>query len=1018
MRFALVVAALPLLAADPYRNLPLTFEPNRGQADPAVQYVARGNGYAVSLAATSASLRVRGAGAVSFRLAAAARPSFEALDPLPGRSHYYFGPDPARWLTDIPHYARVRARNVYPGIDLVYYGNQRELEYDFVVAPGADADRIRLVWEGVEGLRQDAAGDLLLIVSGREIRQRRPRVFQRRDGREQEIEGRYRLAGNRRVRFDISEYDRALPLVIDPVLVYSTLLGGNGTEEARAVTADGQGSAFVAGETESLIFPSTGGAWRGFGQGGTDAFLTRLNPDGKSLRYSTHFGGSEADFATALALDPAGNVYVTGWTQSNRTFPVTPIVFQRIFGGGLRDVYVAKFSSFGTLTYCTYLGGTGADMALAVAADAAGSAFVAGMTDSVDFPASPGAAQAAYGGGDSDAFVAKLAPNGDALVYATYLGGRDLDSAFAVAADSAGGAYLTGDTFSRNFPTTAGALRREPGPSFDAFVSKLNPAGTALAYSTYLGGDRATRGLSIALDVPGNAYVAGWTQAGDFPATSGAFQSAAGGGRDGFVAKLDPAGGSLAYATYLGGSGDDLAARVDVDQEGHAYVAGSTASTDFPTTPGALQSASGGGQDAFLAVLNLAGSGLVHATYLGGARDDRGQGVAVDFLGGVYLVGGVESSGFPTEPSDAYQRTLRGTRDSFVAKLDLASDIRALATSPQRLVFRAITGTAPPNQTLKVVAPPGSPAPGWTAEAASDRGGRWLTISTARGEGSADLTVAADARSLAAGQYTARILLANQVTGGRLTIPVTLTVINPVGPISAAGVVNGASFAGGPISAGEIVTIFAPGIGPPALTPLQLTASRRLATTLAETRVLFQGTAAPLIYVSERQISALVPYVVASRSLVDLQVEYLGFRSNTVSLSVAPSTPGLFTLNSSGSGPGAVLNQDYSVNSPSNPAERGSVVILYGTGQGNLDNAGDGALGSATSPSKPRLPVSVRISGTPAEVLYAGSAPGLVIGLIQINARVPTNIPAGSAVPVTFTVGSATSQAGVTIAVR
>ena len=557
------IGQLPLRASarEAYGKLPLSFEANRGQTDPVVDFVARGSGYTLFLAASEAVLYLRTAAhlpvahargesedmsrrtgsVLRMQLLGAQTAMALASDELPGKVNFFIGNDPSRWRTQIPTYAKIVYPEVYPGIDLVYYGDQGRLEYDFIVKPGADPAAIALSYAGTDEIRLDANGDLVLRLDDEEIRQTRPVAYQDVGGTRQEVTAAYRLGEHGDVGFDVGAYDRSAPLVIDPVLTYSTYLGGAGDDQGFGIAVDSSGSAYVTGVTGSTNFPTLG-AFQPTFAGGIDAFVSKLNATGSALVYSTYLGGSDDDEGLGIAVDASGSAYVTGFTGSTN-FPTTAGAFQPTLAGG------------------------------------------------------------------PDAFVTKLNPAGSApLLYSTYLGGSNIDGGFGIAVDSSGSAYVTGDTASTNFPTlgafqpTFGTVScSNPPVCFDAFVTKLNPAGSALVYSSYLGGSDNDEGRGIAVDSSGSAYVTGFTLSTNFP-TTGAFQPSLAGRVDAFVTKLNPAGSALVYSTYLGGSAADAAFGIAVDAAGSAYLTGQTDSTNFPTTKRAFQKAHAGGQfDAFVA---------------------------------------------------------------------------------------------------------------------------------------------------------------------------------------------------------------------------------------------------------------------------------------------------------------------------------------------------------------------------------------------------------------------------------
>jgi len=674
-----------------YGNLPLSFERNRGQTDARVRFLSRGRGYALFLTDDGATLTLqepaKPAAAASklsrteparyatlrVKLDGASHPaSVSGEEQLPGRVNYFIGNDPSKWRADVPTYAQVKYRSVYPGVDVVYHGSsQRLLEYDFQVAPNADPRVIALSFEGADRLRLNDRGDLSISTPGGEVIERAPIVYQEVDGRRRDLSGRYVRRGARQVGFEVAGYDPRIPLVIDPVLVYSTYLGGNGVDLGGGIAVDSSGNTYVAGQTSSTNFPTTAGAFQTSYAGGTDAFVAKLNASGTALVYSTYLGGSGTDVGAGIAVDSSSNAYLIGYTQST-DFPITPGAFQTTFGGGVHNAFVTKLNASGSaLIYSTYLGGSGDDQGRDIALDSLGDACLTGLATSANFPTTPGAFQTTFGGG-AGGFVTKVNSTGTGLVYSTYLAGSpDSGEAEGIAVDSSGNAYVTGSTYSTNFSTTAGAFQTTYAAGRqDAFVTKLNATGTALVYSTYLGGGYYDSGNGIAVDSSGNAYVAGSTSSADFPTTPGAFQTSYNGGvSDGFVTKLNATGTALVYSTYLGGSGgQDGGNGIAVDSSGDAYVTGSTFDTDFPTTAGAFQTTFGGVIDAFVTKLNAGGTALIYSTYLGGSAEDNGTRIRLDSSGNAYSTGLTFSTDFPTTPG-AFQTTFGGgVINAFVAK--------------------------------------------------------------------------------------------------------------------------------------------------------------------------------------------------------------------------------------------------------------------------------------------------------------------------------------------------------------
>ena len=694
--------AQPEQAREAYGRVPLSFEANQGQTDASVNFLARGAGYSLFLKPAEAVLVLRDADSESridecrsvfnpsskqqskvLRMkvvGADASAAAEGVGELAGKANYLVGDDPSKWRTDVPTYGRVRYAEVYRGVDLVYYGNQRQLEYDFHIAPGANARAVSLEFEGADKVEVDASGDLLLKLGESVIRQPKPFVYQEVAGARREVEAGYALDADGRVRFAVGEYDPAHTLVIDPVLVYSTYLGGSNGEQVNDIKVDSAGNAYLCGETASTNFPTANAIDATFNAGNAatdnDAFITKLNATGSALVYSTYLGGTGPDFnisgndiCRGIAVDSAGSAHAVGQTRS-MNFP-TANAIQATFGGGISEGFLAKLSPAGNaLVYSTFIGGDDFDEMRAVALDSAGNVYVAGRSTSSNF-ATVNPIQATFKGGGSDATVSKINAAGNAFIYSTYLGGgggNAFDAAFGIAVDSAGSAYVVGQTNSTDWPTASPIQATFGGNSTpgvgDAFVAKLNPAGNALAYSTYLGGGDDEIATDIAVDASGNAYVSGDTFSTNFP-TANAFDSALGGTQDGFLTKLNPAGNAFVFSTYFGGSGGDACNGVGLDAAGNVYCAGGSNSTDLPTA-NATQAANGGGVDAFVSKLNAAGSALVYSTYLGGTGLDRANTLAVDSAGSVYVAGLTASTNFPT--ANPVQAPNGGGADGFVTK--------------------------------------------------------------------------------------------------------------------------------------------------------------------------------------------------------------------------------------------------------------------------------------------------------------------------------------------------------------
>ena len=760
-----------------YGKLPLAFEVNQGQTDGRVKFLSRGRGYALFLTGDEAVLTLQSVSQDANReshptnvktpaveianrkpasensklksvlrmklVGANARAAVMGIDELPGKSNYFIGNDPKMWRTNVANYAKVRYRDVYPGVDLVYYGNQGgQLEYDFVVAPGADPNVLTLDVSGDimrtakserrSSLRIAPNGDLVVKTNSGEVRFQKPVVYQEQLRTRHSVDGRYVLRGNRGVGFEVASYDRSKPLVIDPVLIYSTYLGGNAVDAGKGIAADSAGNAYITGQTNSTNFPTAAPPLQPAlgGPGAQNAFVTKLNASGSALVYSTYLGGSfiarlggGVDVGAAIAVDSAGNAYVTGHTNST-DFPTTASPFQ-VALGGTDNAFVAKLNAAGNaLVYSTYLGGSRDDRGFGIALDSVANAYVTGQTTSIDFPiASPFQPTNHSTVNRTNAFVTKLNAAGSALVYSTYLGGSVQDIGNGIAVDSAGSAYVTGTATSSDFPTASpfqlvcGACTF--GANGNAFVTKLNAAGSVLVYSTFLGGNAQDKGLGIAVDSSGNAYITGQTSSANFPSASPIQIAFGGGGDDAFVTELNAAGSALVYSTYLGGSGNDIGFAIQVDSGGNAYVAGQTLSPNFPTASPIQTTGS-----VFVASLNAAGSALVYSTYLGGSGFDAGLGIALDATANVYVTGQTSSTNF-TKVSP-FQPALGGVINAFVAKI--ASDFvaaPAISLSPASLTFppqnvgtsafapaMTITNTGTANLIISTVAVTGGPNAG------------------------------------------------------------------------------------------------------------------------------------------------------------------------------------------------------------------------------------------------------------------------------------------------------------------
>jgi hypothetical protein len=735
-------------------SLPLSFEPNRGQTDDRVEFLARGSDYNLYLTRSEAVLALgrrlspasaddgpRGAGeeAAALRMrviGAHKRAPLAGGGKQPGAVNYYLGNDPARWRTGIPLYARVEQRGVYDGIDLAYYGSGGRLEYDFIVAAGADPSVIRVGFEGAESLALDPAGDLLLQTSAGEVRQRKPVVYQELGGERRLVDGGYTLhssGGDASVGFRLGAYDRDKPLVIDPVLEYSTYLGGSsggnasGNDDANGIAVDASGRAYIVGRAESVNFPVTNAFDSTLNNGPAssherDGFIARLNASGTALEYATYVGGLALDVCFSIGVDRLGSAYVGGRTAST-DFPTTPGAFQASDpdgSSGLDGIFV-KLGPTGALVYSTYIGGSNYDITHGVkpVEDAHGfSAIITGETRSANFP-TRNAYQATFGGGGIDAFVMKLNPDPsdstpgptdpNDLLYSTFLGDGGDDSVYPVAVDGQGAAYVAGITTSSDFPTTSDAYDGVHNGGADVFLAKVNPnlsGAASLAYSTFLGGSGDEIAYGVAVEADRYVYLSGETTSAGFPTTAGSFDRVLNGASDAFACKLDlaqPAASQLVYSTFLGGSGQDWARSLAIDGAGNAYVTGATTSTDFPVVDALYPHQRL--QDAFVVKLNPAGNGLVYSTHLGGREMDEARSIGVDSAGSAYVAGETNSSNFPTT-SGAFDQTFGAVGDAWVSKISSAAVQYTVSASP--------SSAAPGDQlTVSWTAPAGRPANDW-----------------------------------------------------------------------------------------------------------------------------------------------------------------------------------------------------------------------------------------------------------------------------------------------------------------
>jgi uncharacterized protein (TIGR03437 family) len=1040
--------------------MPLAFERSGGDT-----YTARGPGYVFRVRAqdnvlTLYNSAVRGGVSLATRFVnSRADARVEATDQQVARRNYFVGNAPEKWRMGVSDYGNVRVSGLYRGVDLIFYGTAERLEYDFVVHPGSDPSAIQLEVQGADTVKI-SGGDLVLSANGQEVRWKAPVLYQDIAGQRVSVAGRFELRHNR-VQFRVGRFDRRQELVIDPVLSYASYFGSTGSDSARAIGLDGAGNVYIAGTTTSPLLPVTASSFQSAYGGDTtddfsgDAFVAKFNPAG-AVQYVTFLGGRRDDLGLSLAVDRAGNAYVTGMTNS-LDFPVTAGAFQTKFGGTggnlceiLGDAFVTKLDPTGSkLLYSTYLGGARDEAGTAIAIDAAGNAFVTGFTISQNFPVTPGAYQTAlaglgqqlgkpYCGGapwfnTGDAFVTKLNPAGSQLVFSTYLGGGADEFATTLALDGTGNVYVAGYTLSRDFPTTTGALQTthkgsETQARFwttgDGFVTKLSSTGASLLYSTYLGGTGDDSIVAIFPAADGTLWITGATTSRDFPLTSNALQKIYAGYDvlpflieqligDAFVAHLNGTGTALLYSTYLGGGQNDMGTSIAVDAAGLVYVVGFTDSPNFPLSGNALQKKMNGDGnngnpyfkygDGFVTVIDPASSRLVYSTYVGGNADDLLWALALDGNGGVWATGSTVSTDFPIS-ANAVQSTYAGAnRGSSGFRGDaLLIHYTALAFVPTITTSSPLAGGMVGlgySQTLGATG--GTPPYTWSVSSGSLPAG--LTLSSSG-------TISGTPTTAGTSSFTVRV-----VDSASASATATLTIIigaAPTGP-TILRVVNGASFADAGLAPGLILTLAGARMGPDTGVTLQLDANGRIANILAGVQVLVNGVPAPLLFVRQDQINAVVPYAVAAKvgQSVPVQVVYQGVAGNSVNVPVVATNPAIFQL---GNGQGAIRNQDQSVNGANNPAATGSYISIYATGEGQTNPAGIDGLLVADANTQPVAQVSVSIGGIDAPIQFRGST--LFDGFLQINVQVPVGVASGT-VPVILTIGGKPSPQGITMAV-
>ncbi|WP_238882855.1 SBBP repeat-containing protein [Clostridium sp. YIM B02551] len=681
-----------------YTMFPLSFQVNEGQIDPEAKFMAKGSNYNLFFTPSQVVLSLRQRNDLNLNKAESVSTNEElevsyvkmhfinakgdleiiGLEELPAKCNYFIGNDTSRWLTNISTYEKIKYKNIYQGIDIVYYGNQQQLEWDFIVQPNCDASQINIDFSGVEKITIDEQGNLILLIDSETLKLCKPLVYQEVAGKQNKVEADYVISEDQTVSFKLGQYDHSKSLVIDPILIWSTYYGDSGPDVGYAITTDSNNDVYITGYTQSNTFPTPTSLYPY--KAGWDAFVAKIKGDGSGVIFFTYIGGSISkdpgssgphDYGYGIAVDSLKNIWVTGTTWCT-DFPI----FNPIQGanGGYCDCFISKISASGSsLLYSTYFGGGDYDQSFSIAVDILDSIYITGYTRSFGFPTTPGALKPVKGDISVDAFILKLSSTGTIIQYCTYLGGTQDDFGRGIGVDKNLNLYIAGDT-KGNFPMFNALQPVYGGGLLDTFVTKLVPAGGAYNYvfSTYLGGAGEDNSRGIAIDNAGNVYAIGYTT-GNFPIKNALQPSFGGGTYDAFIYKITTGGSLLVYSTYLGGTGDDLGYGIAVDANENAYITGSTTSSvGFPTT-NAFQLTYAGNTDAFVAKINYIGI-LSYSSYLGGANYDIGYGIAVNIDGDVIIVGATYSNGqpppgpgFPTK--DPFQSINNGNGDIFITKL-------------------------------------------------------------------------------------------------------------------------------------------------------------------------------------------------------------------------------------------------------------------------------------------------------------------------------------------------------------
>jgi hypothetical protein len=747
-----------------YAALPLAFEANQGQTEPQVKYVARGNGYRLFLTSKEAIMALparrrtsevldmmmnkrRGPAAVKAMLkkralrtehesstavvrmnllGANSHATLSAEDLQPGRVNYILGNDPSKWRSNVSLYGRVNYHNIYPGVDLAFYGAGKQLEFDYAVNPGADPAPIALGFNGADNIRTDQAGNLVLATSAGPMELHKPVAYQLKNGARELVEARFVLKSKNEVAFELGSYDHNRELVIDPTVTYSTYFGGDFADYGISIAVDAAGNSYVAGATDSETIPAQGGGTvspdnNGSLSGAFDGFVTKIDATGACV-FTTFFGGANDDFPGGIAVDSQG-IYVAGTTDSS-DFPVTLGAAQTAFMGGAangnNDAFALKLTLDGTtLTWGTFIGGSDSDSGQGIAIDASHNVYVVGETFSTNLGGAPGGVHNLPNGGalnlglnnlDDDGYIVKLQSDGSAYLLVSYLGGSNGDLATGVAVNSTGNIYVSGETISIDLPVTNGSDCGTDGncnansstPFDDAFVVSIKADLSNYNYVTYYGGSGIDDAFAIAADASGNAFVTGATASSDFPTAGTPFQNAIAGAQNAFLVELNSAG-TASYSTYFGGDGSDTGLGVALDGSDNVYLTGQTTSSSasFPLL-NATQATGSGASDAFVSVLSLSQGQLLFSTFLGGGGDeDQFEGsIGVDSAENIYVTGDTDSGNgstavFPTTAGAIGNSYGGGTCLDSIGNNVPCTDAFVTAYGPATTADFTVTATTP-----------------------------------------------------------------------------------------------------------------------------------------------------------------------------------------------------------------------------------------------------------------------------------------------------------------------------------